>query len=344
MNITSNTFTIDNTVFQISTEKTNNLTIRSHPTNYDVVFEEFVNTFSDKQVVLVDKKVRELYGITHTKLIEVEAIEENKCMDTVLHVCEQLLEYDFDRGHTLVVIGGGILQDIGAYVAKTFKRGIDWIYIPTTLLSQCDSCIGGKTALNFKKYKNQLALFSAPTKVIVDVSFLDTLEQRDILSGYGEIVKLFLIGGEFYVNNFDKFDINHLIFHSLSIKKSVVEKDEFELHERKSLNYGHSFGHAIESVTDYKISHGEGVLLGIEIINRLFTNSPTISNLVKRFSDFSKLVEIDVDKLMKSIQTDKKITNGIITFVVVTDVGKTTFVKQEVNHTMRNQIYALLIG
>jgi 3-dehydroquinate synthase len=218
----------------------------------------------------------------------VEAIEENKNIDTVLRVCEQLLQYEFDRGQTLIVIGGGIVQDIGAYTAKTFKRGIEWVYVPTTLLSQSDSCIGGKTALNFKNYKNQLALFSAPKKVVIDVSFLKTLSERDMISGYGEIAKLFITGGSYYINNFDAFDIETTIYHSLSIKKAIVEVDEFEIRERKSLNYGHSFGHAIESVMNYEIPHGEAVLLGIELINRLFTNSSLITDVVERFTSLKR--------------------------------------------------------
>lgn len=335
-----NTFTIDNTIFKINTEKLNKITIQSHPKNYDVVFEQFSNEFTDKQIVLVDKNVKDLYEISHNKIIVIDAIEENKSMDVVLRVCEELLNYNIDKGYTLVVIGGGIVQDIGAYVAKTFKRGIDWIYIPTTLISQCDSCIGGKTALNFKKYKNQLALFSAPSKVLIDIRFLKTLSQRDIISGYGEIIKLFLIGGSFYVENFDEFDDENKIFHALTIKKSVIERDEFEYNERKSLNYGHSFGHAIESITDYRISHGEGVMLGIEIINQLFTQSRDITRMVNRFTNMNRLSGMDIESIIRALKTDKKIINGMISFVIVTDIGNTIFRKQDIN-TIRDLMYAL---
>ena len=114
-----------------------------------------------------------LYGIKHDKLISIKPSEDIKSIETVLDICEKLLEFKFDKGNELVVIGGGITQDLGAYTAKTFKRGIKWTYIPTTLLSQCDSCIGGKTALNFKQYKNQLALFSAPNRVIIDSNYIN---------------------------------------------------------------------------------------------------------------------------------------------------------------------------
>jgi 3-dehydroquinate synthase len=338
----TNTFVIDGTTFALETERSNELTIRSHPTDYKVVFEPFENKFTNNQVVLVDKRVRELYGISHHKLIEVEAIEENKNIDTVLRVCEQLLQYEFDRGQTLIVIGGGIVQDIGAYTAKTFKRGIEWVYVPTTLLSQSDSCIGGKTALNFKNYKNQLALFSAPKKVVIDVSFLKTLSERDMISGYGEIAKLFITGGSYYINNFDAFDIETTIYHSLSIKKAIVEVDEFEIRERKSLNYGHSFGHAIESVMNYEIPHGEAVLLGIELINRLFTNSSLITDVVERFTSLKRLKRIDIDALIRALKTDKKISNGMITFVVTPSVGETVFVRSAINDDVKDRVNAIL--
>jgi 3-dehydroquinate synthase len=201
-----NTFYINNTEFILETEIKDKLHIKSHPEDYIAKFEKFENKFNSKQVVLVDKNVQELYNINHDKMIVVEANERNKSIETVLDVCETLTQYGFDKGFTLVVIGGGIIQDIGAFTSKIYKRGINWIFYPTTLLSQCDSCIGGKTALNFKSYKNQLALFSAPQEVIIDVNFLNTLSSDDIISGYGEIAKLFLIGGDYYINNIDKFN------------------------------------------------------------------------------------------------------------------------------------------
>ena len=279
-----NKFTIQGTELYADTTIQDQIVIKSHPQDYSVVFRKFTNSFKDNEVVLVDKNVQRLYNVQHSKMIVIEAIEEKKCIETVLDVCEKLMNFGFDKGSTLVVIGGGIVQDIGAYTAKTFRRGVNWVFYPTTLLSQCDSCIGGKTALNFKKYKNQLALFSAPNEVIIDVKFLETLSDRDVASGHGEIVKLFLTGGQYYIDNFDNYTLLEKIYHSLVIKKAVVECDEFEKLERKSLNYGHSFGHVIETLTDYEIPHGEAVMLGIEVINRLFTKSPAISNMLSRYT------------------------------------------------------------
>jgi 3-dehydroquinate synthase len=339
-----NTFNIQNTTFNTSLEVFNSLQIKSFPKDYNVYFKKFENNFKDNEVVLVDKKVQSLYNINHTKLISVEATEKNKSIETVLKVCKQLMDFNFDKGSTLVVIGGGIVQDIGAYTAKTFKRGIKWKYYPTTLLSQCDSCIGGKTALNFLEYKNQLALFSAPDEVIIDINFLNTLTSQDMTSGYGEIIKLFLIGGHYYIDNFDNFDIQTTILHSLTIKKAVIEKDEFEYNERKSLNYGHSFGHVIEPMVNYSIPHGEAVMLGIELINKIFTKSQKITSLINKFTSLDKIKHLDISKLINGLKTDKKVTNGIISLVIVPEPGATVFVNQLIDESLEKLVYEILIN
>ena len=336
-----NYFKIQDTTLSVSTEKTDTLTIESHPKYYDVHFEKFNNNFTEDQVVLVDANVQKLYNINHSKMIVIDAMETNKSIDTVLRVCEDLLVYGFDKGHTLIVIGGGIVQDIGAFTAKVYKRGINWVFVPTTLLSQCDSCIGGKTALNHLNYKNQLALFSAPNKVIIDTEFLNTLQPQDITSGYGEIVKLFLTGGSWYVDQFDEFTREEAIFHALSIKKAVVECDEFEDNERKSLNYGHSFGHVIESMTDYAIPHGTAVMLGIDIINKIYSSSDEVTKLVNKFTSIDLIKDIDVNKLVTKLKTDKKVSNGIISLVVVITPGVTVFVNQTIDKTLENVVHAV---
>ena len=338
-----NKFTIQGTELYADTTIQDQIVIKSHPQDYSVVFRKFTNSFKDNEVVLVDKNVQRLYNVQHSKMIVIEAIEEKKCIETVLDVCEKLMNFGFDKGSTLVVIGGGIVQDIGAYTAKTFRRGVNWVFYPTTLLSQCDSCMGGKTALNFKKYKNQLALFSAPNEVIIDVKFLETLSDRDVASGHGEIVKLFLTGGQYYIDNFDNYTLLEKIYHSLVIKKAVVECDEFEKLERKSLNYGHSFGHVIETLTDYEIPHGEAVMLGIEVINRLFTKSPAISNMVSRYTSLDKIKDIDISKLIAGLKTDKKVASGSISFVVVPQPGTTVFIHNTIDESLEalvNEIFA----
>jgi 3-dehydroquinate synthase len=339
-----NYFQIEDTVLSVSTDKMDALTIQSHPKSYQVRFGKFNSNFTEDQVVLVDANVQKLYNINHTKMIVIEATETNKSIDTVLTVCETLLTYNFDKGHTLIVIGGGIIQDIGAFTAKIYKRGINWTFVPTTLLSQCDSCIGGKTALNYLKHKNQLALFSAPNEVIVDVEFLNTLQKQDIASGYGEIVKLFLTGGSWYVDQFDSFTMQEAIFHALSIKRAVVECDEFEDNERKSLNYGHSFGHVIESMTDYTIPHGIAVMLGIDIINKVYSKSHQVTKLVSKFTSLDLIRDINVNELVARLKTDKKVANGVISLIVVPTPGTTTFINQTIDETLENLVHEIFVN
>lgn len=338
-----NTFTINNTVFNTPSVLPQNITIKSHPSDYKVFFKNFANNFHKDDVILIDSNVKQLYNINHNKLIEIEATEHNKSIETVLGICEKLLKFNFNKKNNLIVIGGGIIQDLGAFTSKMYKRGVNWIFYPTTLLSQCDSCIGGKTALNFKEYKNQLALFSSPKEVIIDVKFLDTLQPEDITSGYGEIIKLFLTGGNFYVNNLNKWSIEEKIKHSLLIKKAVIEYDEFELCERKSLNYGHSFGHIIEPLTNYQIPHGEAVLLGIEIINKLFDNNPQISTIINQFTTLNKISHLDPDMLTKGLLSDKKVTGNSISFVRIPTPGNTVFTDTEIDKNLNikvNELFA----
>lgn len=337
-----NQFIIQGKVLSAPLDISTEITIKSHPKDYEVVFAPFNDLFFKDDVILIDKNVKSIYNITHPRLIEIEATETNKSIETVLDICAKLSEYEFNKKNTLVVIGGGIIQDLGAFTAKIYKRGINWIFYPTTLLSQCDSCIGGKTALNFQSYKNQLALFSAPQKVIIDTKFLDTLTPEDIISGYGEIIKLFLTGGDFYVDNFDNWDLKDKIKHSLLIKKSVIEVDEFEVLERKSLNYGHSFGHVIEPMVNYKIPHGEAVMLGIEIINRLFDHNPKVSELVNRFTSLDKISHLDPSLLTKGLLSDKKVSGNSITFVRVITPGVTVFTDTVVDQDLEARVNELL--
>lgn len=337
-----NKFIIDEKEFEVeSSNFENEFVVKSHPKNYKVSFKKFSNNFNDNDILLIDKNVKEKYNINHNKIIVIEATEKNKSIETVLDICQKLTDYNFDKGNNLIVIGGGIIQDLGAFTGKMYKRGIKWIYYPTTLLSQCDSCIGGKTALNFKENKNQLALFSAPDEVIIDLDFLNTLSNEDKISGLGEIVKLFLIGGDYYVDNYNNFELKELIYHSLMIKKAVIDYDEFENNERKSLNLGHSFGHIIEPMSDYKIPHGEAVMLGISIINKLFFNDKKSDELVSKYTDLSKLGSIenfDIKLLVERLKTDKKVKNGIITFVVIENPGITKFIVCPVDEKLEKEV------
>jgi 3-dehydroquinate synthase len=235
-------------------------------------------------ILLIDKKIKNLYLqdadiLTRIPTHVVEATEEAKEIQTVLNIVDFLESEQATKTSMLYVVGGGILQDLGAFAGAMYKRGLPWTFIPTTLLAQSDSSVGGKTALNHKRTKNLLALFSAPRRVIIDTGFLATLPQKDILSGAGEILRLCITGGKSFLDVFakelpaflqgDTEATSRLIATSLSAKRAVVEFDEFELDLRRSMNYGHSFGHALEALTKFDIPHGVGVAIGILVENEI---------------------------------------------------------------------------
>ena len=251
--------------------------------SYHVVFDDHLQIlhpyFEDANAAfLIDEKVYRLYGnilrdISPERLILVKANEGNKSYQAIIKIYERLTSFKAKRNLTLVGIGGGIIQDISGFIASTLYRGIKWIYCPTTLLAQADSCIGAKTSLNLGKFKNLIGTFYPPDKVILSTNFLTTLTKKDFYSGMGEIVKLILIDGEDSVRCFMNItrqkdyhyrqNVFPLILKSLEIKKVFIEKDEFDKGIRNILNFGHCIGHAIESITNYRIPHGQAVTFGI---------------------------------------------------------------------------------
>ena len=236
----------------------------------------------DGDVIIIDDNVRRLYahriesilaGCTH---LVIEATEEQKSYTQLEGIIRFLIESGFKKNHRLIAIGGGITQDITGFVASILYRGVGWIFYPTTLLAQCDSCIGSKTSINFGNYKNQVGTFYPPIEVVLDLDFLDTLPELAIRSGLGEMIHYFFVSGEQDFNWIkvdyarslqDKAVLRCLIARSLEIKRGYVEIDEFDRAERQVFNYGHSFGHAIESLSNYEIPHGVAVSFGMDIAN-----------------------------------------------------------------------------
>ena len=275
----------------------NSISVKSVPRQYSIDFVDtddfnWINTeFANNKhcLVLVDENIKNNYSsIAWPELCyAVTAIEQNKNINKVLEICDWLLSNRANRGSMFYVIGGGILQDLGAFSGAMYKRGIPWTFVPTTLLSQADSCLGAKTAVNHGASKNVLGLFSAPRRVIIDPKFIDSLNYEDFCSGGGEIFRLLITGGLIGVNFLteyldmflkrDKVAVMELTKASLLIKQSIVEHDEFELDIRRSMNYGHSIGHAIEALSNYRISHGTAVAFGILVENQISVNRNLLS-------------------------------------------------------------------
>ncbi len=262
------------------------LTVHSHRGAYTV---RFFNDFSfakelaavPQRVFFIDANVmrlhrRALEAVTgRDRVIPFTPSEKKKSLATAQALYKILLRYPAKRNITLITIGGGVTQDVAGFTASTLYRGIRWIYIPTTLLAQADSCIGAKTGLNFMDYKNLIGTFYAPEKVLVSSAFLTTLPREDVVSGLGEIAKLLITGarGSRGLKSVEEAvtriltgsprDLLPLIRESLSIKKPFVEADEFDEGKRRLLNYGHEFGHALESVSRFRVSHGLAVVVGM---------------------------------------------------------------------------------
>ena len=281
-----------------------------------------------------------------------KANEINKNINSVNKILDILLERNFSREDCLISVGGGITGDISGFAASQFKRGLKFINIPTTLLSQVDSSIGGKTGINTKYGKNLIGSFYQPNLVITDIQFLKTLPKREIICGYGEILKHSLIANKnffnFLNNNKEKIFnlsspyIEKAIYESCKIKKNVVEQDEKEKGLRKILNFGHTFAHAYEATMGYskKLNHGEAVILGIKTA----LNFSLKNNLIKKNEHYSIIQHIlscnlslqvnkffkikDLKKIISFMVKDKKNYSDKINLVLLRKIGKPVIDKE----------------
>jgi len=189
-----------------------------------------------------------------------------------------LQQHDCNKQSVVIAVGGGILQDIVAFAAHVYYRGLKWHFVPTTLLSMADSCIGAKSSINFNGFKNQLGSFHSPARVYIVDQFVRTLSDDEVRSGYGEIFKLFLIGSRDLFgrlkeavaqDGFRNPSLPEFIYESLRVKQAIIEVDEYETGPRRILNYGHTFGHALEGLTHYEVPHGLAVVWGLDLVNWL---------------------------------------------------------------------------
>ena len=274
-----------------------------------------------------------------------KANEINKNISNVSKILDIMLNNNFSREDCLISVGGGITGDVSGFAASLFKRGLKFINIPTTLLSQVDSSIGGKTGVNTKYGKNLIGSFYQPNLVISDIQFLKTLPNREIICGYGEILKHSLIANKNFYNFLDKNNkkilnlsspfIEKTIYESCKIKKEIVEKDEKEKNFRKILNFGHTFAHAYEATLGYskKLNHGEAVLLGIKTALKFSHKTKLIPqkeylSIINHFKD-SKLPSNlkyffslkHLNKILSFMLKDKKNNSGKINLVLLKKIG-----------------------
>lgn len=326
------------------------LHIKSDIRNYSVFF---VNDFKDgwdkycgkKAYLIVDYNVAKYYNNELAAVFKkypymiVKASEEHKTLEYVKKIIRRLIDNGVKKNHILIAVGGGIIQDLTGFVASILYRGVEWFFFPTTLLAQSDSCIGSKTSINVDEYKNQVGNFYPPSNVFLNSNFLKTLKSSDMKSGLGEIIKVHLLNGEnslkYMLKKYDQSlsdleVMNDLIFRSLKIKKNIIEKDEFDTGYRNILNYGHTFGHALESLTGYNLPHGQAVTIGMDISNYLSHKLRLISKstylvmremLLKNSFNYN-LKHYDFKLFFESLSRDKKNAGNKITVILTKGPGR----------------------
>ncbi len=293
---------------------------------------------------IVDSNVHEIYHDQFKHLFNdkncfvLKATEEFKSFDSIYRIYDFLLENNADRSSYIIVIGGGITGDTGSFAASSFMRGTRLIHVPTTLLAMVDSSIGGKTGVNYKKYKNFIGSFYEPEQVITSSKFLSTLKQVDVLSGMGEVLKYALIDSNFFDYCFSRLDgsldlpeddLLYLIGKSAQIKNDVVTQDKKDLKMRHSLNLGHTFGHAIESVSGFSVKHGIGVIAGLRgatfLANKMgfMTDNmmEKVLDILCRYKVDEKIKTYSTESIHTAMQGDKKRVKGEVKFVLISEPG-----------------------
>lgn len=314
------------------------LNVNMNEDSYDIVIEkgilDHISNYLDlnrKVLVLTDSGVPKIYAqkvLDKAKegyLYTIEQGEKNKNFENYYAIVSYIIEKDFTRTDCIVAVGGGVVGDLAGFVASTFKRGIAFYNIPTTLLAMVDSSIGGKTAIDFQKAKNVIGSFYQPQKVIIDVDVLKTLDDRLIYAGLAEAIKMSLTSNKELFAKIKESqslveDIEQIIIESLLIKKTIVEIDPKEKNIRKILNFGHTIGHAIESANIGKLYHGECVGLGM-----LYMCSPSVKNellMVLRKYHLPITHQVSSEVILKYINHDKKIDGKKISVIYVNEIGK----------------------
>ena len=320
--------------------------------DFDGILEELaeIDVKERKLCIVTDTTVDKLYGDELLKLLEGKcakavkfafpAGEESKNLDVVRDVYKFLISEGFDRKDMLLALGGGVVGDLTGYVAATYLRGVDFIQIPTTLLAQTDSSIGGKTGVDFDGYKNMVGAFKMPKLVYLNISALISLDDRQFFSGFAEVMKHGLIRDaifyEWLIENMyeicerDLDILEEMLMRSCSVKKMIVEKDPTEQGERALLNLGHTIGHAIEKAKNFSLYHGECVALGTVAAAYISWKKELLSmdeyyEIRDMFVPFYLPISIDgivPDEILKLTKSDKKMESGTIKFVLLKKIGK----------------------
>lgn len=343
----------------------NNLQIYSATGTYELSFDAQISglegVIEKASAFVIDEKVLGLYGeklsLPDDRLIVIPVGEEIKTPFTCLDICEQMLLKGVSREGYIVAIGGGVIQDLVTFAASIYMRGIKWYFLPTTLLAQADSCIGGKSSINFKSWKNILGNFYEPEKIFIFTEFLQTLTDDEIRSGIGEIFKVYLLSGresaakleaEMRSLEGDPGVLDNLILGALELKNRILKVDALDKGLRLKMNYGHSFGHALEAATDFQIPHGIAVTIGLDVANYFSLQLGLISQetfdkfhtiLIQNMQD-DDFVDFEFPRFIHALEKDKKNKQGQYGLIVPVSEGEVELrffdMNEEVNKLISN--------
>lgn len=320
----------------------------------ETVPEDLKRSFSfGKVAIITDEKVASIYGERilenfvklgiRAKLFSFPPGEGSKNIETVIYLARKLVQRSYDRKDLIVALGGGVVGDIAGFLASIYLRGIPYVQVPTTLLAQVDSSVGGKTGVDLPEGKNLIGTFYQPKKVYIDVDTLKTLPVDEIKNGLAEVIKYgctlkkglfeFIRKKKREILSLNPEAIEHIIYESCRLKAMVVSKDEKESGLRRVLNFGHTIGHAIEVELNYQIPHGIAVALGMLVEARLSEKLgvakekvfASLKELLGEFSFPEKIAGITPDNLILHIQKDKKVAKGTLTIVLLERIGKYIF-------------------
>jgi 3-dehydroquinate synthase len=356
-----NTFTINGSILSWSKHELP-FTVASFPQPYSVSLVEtlfhYQEIVASADFVIIDENIARLYGTANRSsesTFTVVPTEDNKSLATASLIIDRMIDLGISKGSNVVAVGGGIVQDLSACACALFRRGQPFIYMPTTTLGQLDSCVGAKCAVNTTKAKNILGLFSAPRSVVIPIFMVRTMPLLDHRAGLAEMLRLCLTASMAAVQIYNKLldsvaDLGEIdltaysnaVAISLSIKKSVVEFDEYERDVRRSMNYGHTFGHAIEKLANFQIPHGLGVLLGMHIANVYATaigimTPECLAELTGVFTKstrgislpFLASTKLNSEQIISQFRYDKKGDGTSVPLILIEEPGSMIFHKYQ---------------
>ena len=327
-----------------------NVNINNFKTNI-IIKKNYINANWDflknnkKHIVITDSNLYSLYEpLLNTipnliEIIVVPAGEVNKNFEVYHSILSKLSSLNFSRNDVLISFGGGVINDLSLFVGASYQRGVNVISIPTSLLAMVDASIGGKCGVNLGEFKNQVGSFYFPKKIIIDESLLDTLPKSEFCNGISEIVKYALLKDAELFNQLmnNTFDLSETISKCIDYKLEIIGNDLFDQHNRKLLNFGHTYGHIVESHSNYNISHGNAIAIGLikEISNKEIKEQ--VYNLLSRY--FSLNYEIPFEYGKKCILKDKKLTSNTIDVVELEKIGKAKLVTKKVEELLNEYFW-----